>query len=208
MDSKKQRYPLARGTRGMFELFPEIWQTPHLVFLDENGRIRAACYFGEHDFDAFDLGLVPDDVAGEGADVIRVYGEKLMLELIEKEKRRSTEAGERVSSLRREFELMHEGVRIRGVLTKGPDNGRLRLVMTEPFELEDLPYVRPQCWADSVGGRRTFDDDGDLLKQEIARTQKTLVRMYSDEVRRQNKTPAHPALADLPRHRFLGDDEE
>jgi hypothetical protein len=64
-------------------------------------------------------------------------------------------------------------------------------------ELEAMMHVRPQCFGDSVSGTRTFDDDGNLLDQEICRLKETLSQMYKRETRRREKPPAHPALADL-----------
>lgn len=211
MSNQKQRYELVRGRRGMRELFPDIHETPHLVFFDEKGKVRAACYFGSKDFTAFDLGMVPDDVADQGAEAVTAYAEKRMHNLIEMEKCRRDDRSQRVYSLHREFLTVFDGVLIKGVLTKGPDNGardnRLRLVMTEPFQLEDLLYVRPQCYADSVGGFRTFDDDGNLLDQEVKRTEEALLRMYKAELKRRNKPPAHPVFSTLPRSRCVREDD-
>ncbi len=73
----------------------------------------------------------------------------------------------------------------------------MKLTMTEPFQLEWLVYIRPQCFADGMSGTRSFDDDGNLLEQEIQRQKDELIHVYKLEVRRRNKPPAHPTLAAL-----------
>lgn len=205
METVKQRYPLVSGEEYPREVFPHVWEEAHLVFMDEKGKIRAGCFFGDNRHNVFDLGLVPDDIADQGSDAVRSYGEKKMNALIRKEKKRRRERDERILHLRREFEVRDGDVRIRGVVTKGRDNGprdnHLNLTMIEPFQLEEEIFVHPQCWASSMAGARTFDVDGNFLEQEIARQNIGLLEMYRREVRRRNKPPSHPALAGLPRAR-------
>lgn len=189
---------------GKGERFPGINGTPHLLFMDDGGKIRAGCCFGELDprpLIAFDLGLVPDDVVAQGRDAITAYTEEKLHALIDAEQTRRRECEERIQGLNRQYELQHNGVTIRGFVTKGEHRGPradfMNLTMTEPFRLAAQLYVRPQCFADGMSGTRSFDVDGNLLDQEIQRQQNTLVQMYKQEASRQKKRPAHPALAML-----------
>jgi hypothetical protein len=211
--NQKQRYPVFAehaSFSSVQEQFPEISEEAHLVFKDENGAIRAGCYFGEIDLPIFDLGLVPDKIANQSPEAIQTYGKNKLQRLIKREKKRINEGVERVQNLLSEYELSHHGIRICGNVRKGIDNGarddRMILTMTEPFQIVAEIHVRPQCYGDAMAGVRTFDEDGYLLPQEINRQEKTLIELYDREIRRRNRPPKHPALAHLPNARSDDDD--
>lgn len=208
-----QRYPLIphiSGQAGLAEsldeeVFPDIDEEAHVVFFDEKGKIRAGCFFGEDDQETFDLGLVPEDVALQGPPAVSAWAEQQKDVLVARERQQREDRTRRIQELRREVEVYDRGVRIRGVVTKGPNEGPranfVKMNMVEPFQLEKLLVILPCDFGSSVAGRRTFDDDGNLLQQEIERQNGTLIEMYRQEVRRRNKPQEHPALAGLPRGR-------
>lgn len=209
----KQRYPVFKEHEFFCfgrEQFPDIREELHIVFKDENGAIRAGCYFGEIDLPTFDLGIIPDEIASQSPEIIQAYGENLAHQLIASERALIRERSDRIKNLSRGYEVNHHGVRICGHVKKGVDNGprdnRMILIMTEPFEIEVEIHVRPSCFGEAMSQRETFDDDGNLTRQEIARQKEILAELYDRELRRRNRPPKHPALAHLPNARSNDDD--
>jgi hypothetical protein len=183
------------------DISPEIEEPPSLVFLDENGKIRIGCYFGDFDDFTFDLGIVPDEIANGGPTAIRSYADEKKDDLIARERTRQQEREDRIQNLHREYTVEHDGVIIRGFVRKdryeGPRADFMKLVMTEPYQISTDVYVRPQCFAYGMTHTRSFDEDGNLLEQEIERQRNTLIAMYKRWQEQQNRPPPHPALAEL-----------
>ena len=121
--------------------------------------------------------------------------------LIETERNHRKTRAERIQGLHREYKIECNGVIVRGFVKKDKDNGPranfMKLTMTEPFQLERLLYVSPQCWADAMAGNRSFNDDGYLTEREIEEQKATLVAWYKQEREHRARPPAHPALAAL-----------
>lgn len=191
-------------------IVPTIQKEPHLVFFDESGAIRAGCFFGHEGWHIFDLGVVPSEIAERGSEAVRSWAEAGVTDLIARERCRRDNREARVKGLHREIDLYTPGgVRIRATVTKDRDGGSrddwMRITMHKPFDLSQLIHIRPSCWAEGMSGRRTFDEDGNLLPQELERQDAIALMMYEEEVRRQNKPPAHPALAGLPRSPYEKD---
>lgn len=201
----RQRYPLFKKDKvfsSFREQFPNITESSHLVFQDEKGNIRAGCYFGEDGFPIFDLGLIPKRIASMPPERIKRFAKRRARKLIAREKIRLSEELDRIKNLRHEFKLDYRGIILRGYLTKGVDNGsrddRFVLTMTEPFQVNTETFVRPCCFADGMANIRSFDDDGNILPEEIARQESELINLYRRELQRRKRPPKHPALAKLP----------
>ena len=200
--AKKQRFPLFPGTLKFFsmaekEIFPEIEKTGHLKYSDEGGKIRIGCYFGS-DLLTFDLGLVPDDIANQGRDAVCAYAESKKNTLIAAERQRRADRDRRIVELHQEYTISFRGVAIRGFVRKDRDEGAranfMKLTLTEPYQLECLLYVSPQCWADAAAGNQSFDDDGFLTKDEQGYQRGLLKAMYLWKVVLQHKPKPHPTL--------------
>lgn len=180
-----------------------------LVYGDEAGKIRLGCFFGAAEWDTFDLGLVPDEIASLGAKAVRAFGwqkmEELCISLDENEKERN----KRMDELNAVYEIEANGVTIKGFVQMhevkpeetppnvGREKQKLRLVMTEPFQLEGFLPIRPSCWAEAMMQRKTFDEDGFLHPDEVERHKRALVRFYEEEQLRRTKPPEHPTLKAL-----------
>lgn len=201
----RQRYPLFKQHEifsRFGEEFPRIQEESHIIFKDEQGSIRAGCHFGEFNFPIFDLGLVPEEIASQTSEQIKAFAQEQMQALIERERTRLSERHERIQNLSHEIEFSLHNIIIKGRLTKGTDNGprdnRFNLTMTEPFQLKIETHVRPCCFADGMTNIRSFDDDGNILPEEIKRQESELINLYRRELQRRTRPPKHPALAKLP----------
>ena len=206
-------YPLFPKDEESRKIFPELDDTPDidekvsLVFAGAGEKIRIGCYFGEFRVITFDLGIVPHNIASKGTIAIKDFANTKMQKLIRKERKRRRSFEKRILELHREYTLVYNETTIRGFVEKGEDHGahddRMNLTMTAPFQRTLSIQVRPQCFADAMHGTQSFDDDGNLLDQEISRQKKKLISMYKKELHRRQKPPEHPALAAL---RSLVDD--
>lgn len=199
-----QRFPLFPKDRHFsesWERFPEIEYRSHLIFAHAKGKIRAGCYFGEQRIITFDLGIVPEAIAAKGTSAVRDFAKERVDALIRAERERRDHRDRCIRELSREYELNVDGVKIRGLVKKDRDNGPfdncMRLMMIEPYKISVLIHVRPQCSADCRMRIASFDEDGVLLRQEIERQEAALVTLYKKELRRLNRVPPHPLLAEL-----------
>lgn len=163
-------------------------------------------------FFMFDFGLVPDEIADQGPAAVRKYAKGKLDALVAEEKKRRADYRKRVDHPERKLEIDYNGVLLRGFVTKGYDKGArdrtLKIVMTDPLKLEAFVHIRPSCWAEAMGGGRTFDEDGKFTAEERDRQDAFLQQMYADERERRDKPPAHPTLSKLSRNRFRFGDED
>lgn len=197
-------------------VYPDISKEMHIAFIDDAGRVRAGVSFGEEDLHdlklvldfgfVFDLGLIPEADVASGNDAIHVCAYERARFLVGWEYVRREERNRRIEGLHREFLTACNGVRIRGIVTKGEDQGPranfLNVSLVEPFLVEGRMYISPQCFADAVVGHHTFDDDGFLTDRGVSDIEGVLSVLYERELERQALPPANPALRGLPQFEF------
>lgn len=171
----------------------------HVIFKDARGQIRLLCRFGNDQDNTCDLGLVPDDIANQGPAAVRAFANEKVQEYVSAERMRREARAQRIIQLYFTYAVSYEDVVIRGCVTSVPSaagsRGYMLLKMLEPFEVERKICIQPSSYASSIGGTRSFDDDGNLLQQEIDRQREVLVEMYKKELEQRNKPPMHPTLA-------------
>lgn len=168
-----------------------------LVYGDEDGKIRIGCSFGEAAYTVYDLELVPSTVADQGKEAVRSFALDKVEELVESFHAHETLRKKRIVELKAAYQIDVDGVTVKGVVTThstGGRTGQLKVVMTEPYKLECYIHIRPSCFAEAMGQRRTFDDDGNLLPQEVERHIEVLGRWYKKELHLRTKPPEHPTL--------------
>ncbi|MBP7133988.1 hypothetical protein KBA73_02115 [Patescibacteria group bacterium] len=174
-----------------------------LVYGDEAGKIRIGFFFGTSDYSTYDLNVVPDEIASQGTKAVQTFAKEAAHKLIELLQQHHELKEKRMHELHQPYELQVDGVTIKGFVRadarKEPRTSYMKLVMTEPFQVEAFLHVRPSCLGEAMGQRRTFDEDGNLSSQEVQRQTEALKELYESEIRKRNTPPAHPTLQALVR---------
>ncbi len=184
------------------ERFDSSNGTCTLVYGDETSRIRIGCFFGVIDYPIYDLKLVPDEIADQGSEAVRAHAHAAVRILINALRAHTELRKQRMLELHAVYQIEVQGVTVKGFVKMDDLNRRgdeLKLVMTEPFQLERFLHIRPSCFAEAMGQSRTFDEDGALLPEEVERQIGALRNLYQREQHRRTKPPAHATLQALVR---------
>jgi len=160
-------------------------------------------------FDEIDIGLLPSKIQKTGKQRIREYVERACRRRhqnnLKRVRREMREADEREQNVNRVIEVDHDGLMLQGrIKSRGSAYGVI-VMLEKPFaSKKGYVFDYPNCFAESVGGKHVFDEEGRLTNVLLGDAEDAVIRLYKAGKAKRK----HPKAVNLVKALNIGGEDE